>query len=299
MTWWTSPWVIVGVGTYGVYLLTTSLGLGWTGVGLGPRRAHRGLHSAARRVRTWMAGAGLADVSTREFAGVTGILVVVGAGIGAATFGGILPPIGVGVFAACIPAAAYRVRRTERRAAAEESWPAMIEEIRVLCGSAGRSIPQALFDVGRRTPPELRDAFTVAHREWILTTDLERSLTLLRDRLDSPTADTVAETLLVAHELGGVDLDRRLAELAEDRRHDHQARKDARARQSGVRFARRFVVIVPAGMALAGMSLGNGRSSYATASGQTIVVVALGLVAACWIWSGRMLKLPTTERVFR
>jgi tight adherence protein B len=108
----------------------------------------------------------------------------------------------------------------------------------------------------------------------------------------------VCETLLVAHEVGGTDLDRRLAALAEDRVQDLQGRKDARARQAGVRFARRFVLLVPLGMTLAGLSIGNGRAAYQTPLGQLAVVAGLLMTVACWAWAGRLLRLPEEERVF-
>ena len=174
----------------------------------------------------------------------------------------------------------------------------MIEEIRILTGALGRSIPQALFDVGQRGPDELRPAFVAAHREWLLSTDFDRSLRVLKDRLADPTADAACETLLIAHELGGTDLDRRLAALADDRMQDTQGRKDARAKQAGVRFARSFVLVVPIGMALAGMSVGDGRAAYATPMGQALVVAALAMVAACWIWAGRIMHVPDEQRVF-
>ena len=147
-----------------------------------------------------------------------------------------------------------------------EAWPRLLEEIRILTSSLGRSIPQALFEVGRRAPEELRPAFAAAHREWLLSTDFARTLRVLKANLADPTADAVCETLLVAHEVGGTDLDRRLEALIDDRVQDTQGRKDARAKQAGARFARRFVLIVPAGMALAGMSVGTGRAAYQTAS---------------------------------
>ncbi len=295
MTWWT----VVLPGTYGVFLMVTSIGFGWTGIGIGPSRFRAVASDISRRVRGWMIEAGVGDVAPAQFLGATALVAFVGGIGGGAAFGGVLPPLAIGLFAGALPATAYRMRRVERRVAAEESWPAMIEEIRLLTSSAGRSVPQALFEVGRRTPLVLQPAFLAAQRSWTLSTDLERSLDLLRAELASATADTVIETLLIAHELGGVDLDRRLAELAEDRRVDLQARKDARAKQAGVRFARRFVIIVPAGMAFAGMSLGNGRSSYASTTGQLVVLGALSLVAVCWWWSGRMLQLPDGDRVFR
>src|SRR5205085_2522237 len=83
-----------------------------------------------------------------------------------------------------------------------------------------------------------------------------RTCAVLKSRLADPTADATCETLLVAHEIGGTDLDRRLASLVEDRIQDLHGRKDARAKQAGVRFARRFVLAVPVGMALAGLSIG-------------------------------------------
>ena len=121
---------------------------------------------------------------------------------------------------------------------------------------------------------------------------------MLRGRLADPTADVTCETLLVAHEVGGTDLALRLEALAEDRRQEAEGRKDARAKQAGVRFARRFVLIVPAGMAAAGAMIGGGRAAYASPTGQAIVLVAFALVGACWLWAGRYLRLPATARLF-
>jgi tight adherence protein B len=265
------------------------------------RRARAGVSRSLRAdegLARWMLQAGIPEVSPVQFASVTASVAIAGAVITYAVFGGPLAALGVGLFAGAMPAGAYRVRRRARRAAAADAWPSMIEEIRVLTGPAGRSIPRALIEVGLRGPEDMRPAFRAAQREWSVTTDFACTAALLKDLLDSGTADVVCETLLVANELGGVDLDRRLAELAEDRRRDAFARRDAVAKQAGVRFARRFVIIVPAGMAVAGMSLGDGRAAYETAIGQALVAAAVAMVAACWIWSGRMLRLPDEPRVF-
>ncbi|MGH9102012.1 MAG: type II secretion system F family protein, partial [Acidimicrobiales bacterium] len=119
----------------------------------------------------------------------------------------------------------------------------------------------------------------------------------LEAQLADPTADTVLETLLVAQEVGGADLDARLASLVSDRATDLAARKDALAQQSGVRFARRFVLVVPIGMALVGLSIGTGRAGYSTALGQLAVVLGVAALVACWLWAGRLLKLPEADRV--
>ena len=287
--------VVAGLAGTGVYLIFSDLVLGRRGLrtrlSSSPRRD-------ARFGRDWLVQAGLADVRPSEFLGVTGAFFVIGALLAFGVFGGAVPAVAVGAFAASFPVASSRARRRARRAAAQDAWPRLLEEIRIQTSALGRSIPQALFDVGRRGPAELRPAFDAAHREWLLSTDFERTLRTLKARLADPTADAACETLLIAHELGGADLERRLEALIEDRVLDTQGRKDARAKQAGVRFARRFVLLVPLGMAIAGMSVGNGRAAYQTVEGQLLVVLGIAVVIACWLWAGRLMRLPEEQRVF-
>jgi tight adherence protein B len=224
---------------------------------------------------------------------------VAGAAIGFVLFAAAVPALAIAIFAGSFPIAAGRRRASEQRAAASDAWPRVLEEIRLRTGSLGRSIPQALFEAGRQVPDAWRGPFRAAEREWMLTTDFPRTLGLLRHQLDDPTADAVCETLLIAHELGGSDLDGRLADLIEDRVTDLEGRRDAQSRLAGVRFARRFVLLVPLGMAAAGLTIGNGRQAYTSAAGQIAVVIGTAAVAACWWWSSRLMRMPDPPRVFR
>ena len=294
--------VLALLGAYGVFLVYTAFAFRWPGLGFGPSAIAKRTGAGAGGMRTqlleWMVQAGLDEVRPTEFATVMGVLFVAGSAVAFVLFGGLLPALVTGAFAASFPVASYRARRLRRRSEAREAWPRMIEEIRLLTGSLGRSIPQALLEVGRRGPAELRPAFAAAEREWLISTDFARTTSVLKARLADPTADAACETLLVAHEVGGSDVDRRLAALVEDRIQDLQGRKDAQAKQAGVRFARRFVLIVPLGMALAGLSIGTGREAYQTALGQVLVALGLFVVVGCWLWAGRLMQLPDEERVF-
>ncbi|MDP8969037.1 MAG: hypothetical protein M3N52_00705 [Actinomycetota bacterium] len=288
--------VLALMGGYGVFLVYTAAVLGWRGLGPGPGVTPNA--PRPQRLRQWMVQAGLADVGLSELVAVVAALFVVGAGLAFAVFGGVAAPLVAGVFVGWLPVAAARARRRQRLEQARESWPRLIEEIRLQTTSMGRSVPQALFDVGRRGPEELRPAFEAAQREWLISTDFERSLNVLKARLADATADAVCETVLVAHEVGGSDIDRRLGALIEDRVQDLQGRKDAQAKQAGARFARWFVIVVPLGMACVGLSIGTGREAYASGFGQGAVVVGLMLMVACWLWAGRIMRLPEADRVF-
>ena len=281
---------------YGVFLLYTAVAFRWRGLGIAPSATKT--TSRRDRIGEWLAQAGLTDVRLSEIAAVAGVLFIVGAGLAYALFGGVVAPVVAGLFAASFPVAAARSRRAQRRAAAREAWPRMIEELRLLATSVGRSVPQALFEVGRRGPEEMRPAFRAAHREWLISTDFERTLGVLKSRLADATADAVCETLLIAHEMGGSDIDRRLNALVEDRIQDLQGRKDAASKQAGARFARAFVIVVPAGMALVGLSIGDGRAAYASDVGQAAVIAGMTMIGLCWFWAGRLMRLPEEERVF-
>lgn len=275
--------LVAAVAAYGTYLLVTAVLFEWRGLAVAPRL------TTGRRRR---AAPSLSDAAP------AGVLFGVGAVVGFALFGGVLPAVVAGGFAATFPAASRRAQDERRRAAARDAWPRLIEEMRLQVGSLGRSVPHALFEVGRRAPLELRAGFAAAEREWLVTTDFARTVAVLQDALGDATADATLETLLVAHEVGGTDVDRRLAALAEDRVQELRGRKDAEAQQAGVRFARRFVLLVPLGMTLAGLSIGTGRHAYQTPPGQVAVAFGLVMVAACWVWAGRLLRLPSEERVF-
>ncbi len=290
--------LLAGCAALGVHLLLRHLV--FRGVHGESRRPDPARFSARRLVGAltdWMARTGIEGVSPTQYMLASAGVGILGATVTAAILGVGLPALLVGLITACIPSAFWRSRHRAARNAARECWPRLIEELRVLVGSAGRPIPQALIEVGLRGPEELRPAFTTAQREWALSTDFETMISVLKTRLDDPCADATCETLLTAYEVGG-PIDSRLAELAEDRRVDLRDRKEADARQAGARLARWFVVIVPLGMAFAGWNLGGGAGAFQSGSGQLAAGVAVVLIAGCWWWAGRIMVIPPEQRIF-
>lgn len=286
--------MLAALAGYGVHLLYSAVAFGWGGAQPGPRAPKRSVD----RVGDVVEALGLGTLDARALVAAMFVLALVGFAFGTLLFGGVAAALIIGLFAATAPVGVARVRHQRLTNHAHQAWPAIIEEIRLLTGTLGRSIPQATFEVGARSPEGLRPAFEAAHREWLISTDFSRALGVLKARLAHNTADIVAETLMTAHELGGGEVGNRLAALAQDRMTDQQHRRDSVARQAGVRFARWFTLIVPVGMAMTGLTIGNGREAYATPLGQLLVAVALVLIIACWGWAGHIMRMPTEQRVF-
>ncbi len=272
-------------------------GLGVAALALPAPSATRRQAPLGTRTRRWARQAGLGDTTVAELV-VSGVgALVVGAGVGWVLFGGVVAPVVAGVLAIGAPAAAIRRRRQRRRDDAAAAWPHLLEEARLNATTLGRSIPRALFDTASSAPPALAGPLSAAERTWMVTGDFARALDVLRDEAADATADVVAETLLVADDVGTGDVGARLGSLAHDRQVDARHRSDARARQAGARFARWFVLVVPLGMALVGLTIGDGRAAYGTSGGQATVAAALVALASCWWWSGRLMRLPDDDRV--
>lgn len=262
--------------------------------GVGPFR--RLLRRTDERIGRWLRQAGGLSVTPLQFLLTSTAAAVIGTAATSSVLGFGIAAVLLGLIIGTAPGAVWRRRRAARRRAASEAWPRLIEELRVLTGPAGRPIPQALLEVGLRGPTEVRPAFVAAQREWAMSTDVSRMMAVLKRELADPVADATCETLLIAVLAGG-DVDDRLAALAEDRRSDERERKEAHAKQAGARLARGFVVIVPAGMALAGLNVGDGSNAYRTPQGQVLVAGAVALVAACWWWATRIMRIPEARRV--
>jgi tight adherence protein B len=277
----------------GCYLLFSSVALG--------RRSlfTRTITKSRLSPSEWLAQAGMLDVRPVEFVVVELVVLATATAMFWLIFGGLFSAILGGLCCSAAPVATYRSRRIILRESARDSWPTLLEEVRLRAGAVGRSIPVATLEAGRKAPTApMREAFEAANREWLLTTDFAKATSVLKRHLADATADAVCETLLVAHELGGNDLESRLAALIDDRRTDLRHRQEAKSRQAGVRFARWFVLIVPLGMALVGLGIGDGRSAYASPSGQLAVAISIALTAACWMWAGRIMRVPSEKRVF-
>jgi tight adherence protein B len=251
-----------------------------------------------RRFVVWLRQVGLSDVRPAEFMVVELTVTAFMSLTCWLIFGGTMAPTMGGLLAIGMPVKLYRSRRMRLRDEARRHWPSLIEEVRVLTTGLGRSVPVAFFEAGLRVPSEpMRAAFAQCQKEWLRTTDFEGSIQRLKLLLADPTADSVCEILLLAYTVGGTDLDSRLDRLAQDRRTDLNARLDATSRQAGARFARWFVIVVPLVMAGVGMTIGEGRSAYATPVGQILVASGIGIMGLCWWWSGTIMRLPEERRV--
>lgn len=174
-------------------------------------------------------------------------------------------------------------------------WPRVLDEIRIRVATLGEPIPQAMFESAKGFEPQAAAIFDSNRVGWNLSGDFATVALSLQKDLDDARSQSVIQTLLLCHEMPSISTEARIDRLRSDRTWDLETSKEVESKLAGAVFARRFVLIVPVGMALAGAAIGGGRAAFSTTVGLTLSAFALLVLLLCWIWSSKLLGVPETE----
>jgi tight adherence protein B len=196
------------------------------------------------------------------------------------------------------PVALVRMRARRRRASLRDLWPDAVDNI-VSGVRAGLALPEALAQLGRRGPEELRPAFAAFAEDYRTTGRFDDCLDRLKDRLSDPVGDRLLESLRMAREVGGSDLGRLLRTLSGFLREDSRTRAELETRQGWTVNAARLAVAAP--WIVLAMLSSRPESIQAYSSGRGVIVLVAGALvcAVAYRLMVRIGRLPEDERVLR
>lgn len=187
-----------------------------------------------------------------------------------------------------------RKRRTELSGL----WPEAIDDL-ISAIRAGMSLPEALSALGERGPEELREHFSFFAADYRATGRFDECLQNLKARMADPDADRIVEALRITREVGGTDLTRLLATLAEFLRKDLRTRRELLARQSWTAAGARLATAAP-WLVLALLSTRRETAqAFDTPLGVTILAVGAGMSILAYMLMVRLGRLPEEDRVLR
>jgi tight adherence protein B len=289
-------------------LLGLSFGLGlllvvWTLTGSGPPAAPQAARESLaqrtrRRADDALAAAGVARLGLAGLAGCClaagSLAFVVAAGVSRSS----VLAVTFGAMATYAPVAVVRSRRHRRQEALRAAWPDVVDDL-TSGVRAGLALPEALIQLGRRGPVELRPAFEQFALDYRAGGRFGESLDRLKASLADPVGDRVVETLRMAREVGGNDLGRLLRTLSQFLREDARTRGELEARQAWTVNGARLAVGAP--WVLLALLATRPQAVAAYDSGAGLAVLGCGAVACVLAYRMMMRigRLPTEERVLR
>ncbi len=197
---------------------------------------------------------------------------------------------------AALPAVLGHRRRVRRRATLA-AWPDALREL-VATLTAGRSLGQALTQLGETGPEPLRAVFA-DFPALVRVLGTVGALGTVQARLADPTSDRVVEVLLVAHEHGGAIVREILEDLVVATSADLEVLTEIDTEGLEQRINGRAVLGLP-WLVLVALTLRPGpfRDFYASNGGSLVITAAAACSALGAWWLGRLGAEPPEPRVF-
>ena len=188
-----------------------------------------------------------------------------------------------------------RSRIDRRGRALRAAWPGVCDHLRQAVRS-GAGVGEAVWSVAHHVPPDLRPAFARYRQALEAGNSVSRALTQLKAEVANPVADRIIEALRMAHEVGGPELPRILADLQSSVRADWQVREDALAKQAWIRAASKLGVAAPWIVLVMISGRTETQTSYATPAGVTLLLVGAGVSAFAFTVMQKLGSLPAEKR---
>ncbi|MDA8373212.1 MAG: hypothetical protein M0Z91_02975 [Actinomycetota bacterium] len=179
------------------------------------------------------------------------------------------------------------------RTAAMRAWPEILGETELRVASLGSPLALALFASAKSADVRLVPAFAQAERAYAITGSLPAAMSELAGLLPDGGSHYICELLSVVGTAPGGEVARLLGELGADMAAERERTLEYSARLAGLRFARLFVFIVPAGMTLAGAGIA-GISAYRSGAGRAGIAFSVVVLALCWAWASRLGRAPSS-----
>lgn len=242
--------------------------------------------------------AGMGTTTPRALAALSVTLSLV-TGLFVLALTGALPvAVCFALMALAAPLALVRSRARRRRARLRDAWPEVVDQL-ASAVRAGMTLPEALSQLERRGPVELRPPFAVFAREYRASGRFEDCLGRLKDRLADPVADRLIAALHVTREVGGTDLGRLLRTLSMFLREDGRTRGELEARQSWTVAGARLAVAAPWVVLALLCTRPETAAAYSTVSGAVVLAVGAGSTIVAYQAMLRIGRLPEDVRVLR
>ena len=253
---------------------------------------------AMDRLRDDLVTVGLTSVPPAAVPALSvGLGLVVAAALWA-TSSAVVPSLTIGAISTVLPVVFLRSAARRRATALREVWPEAVDHINSAI-RAGLSLPEALVQLSRKGPEELRPAFHEFSLDYQASGDFAACLDRLKVRLADPVGDRIVEALRITRDVGGTDLGGLLRTLASFLREDARTRAELEARQSWTVNAARLALAAP-WLVLALMST-RPQAAQAYDSSLGMAMIVIGAVVSLIAYRVMLLiaRLPRDERVLR
>lgn len=175
-------------------------------------------------------------------------------------------------------------------------WPDVVDDLASAI-RAGLSLPQAVIELCNSGPELLRPSFKLCRDQYQATGDFSAALNLIAQDLKDSQADKFVASIMVAHEVGGVDLGVLLRTLSEVMREELVLRGEIVARQSWTINGAKLAVAAPWVTALVLSTRETAANVYLSGNGIRMLAVCAAISLLAYVAMMKIAELPEEKRL--
>lgn len=185
---------------------------------------------------------------------------------------------------------------SRRKKLPADVWPDVVDDLASAI-RAGLSLPQAVIELCNSGPELLRPSFKLCRDQYQVTGDFSTALNLIAQDLRDSQADKFVASIMVAHEVGGVDLGVLLRTLSEVMREELVLRGEIVARQSWTISGAKLAVAAPWVTALVLSTRDTAANVYLSGNGIRMLFTCAVISLLAYLAMMKIAELPEEKRL--
>lgn len=181
--------------------------------------------------------------------------------------------------------------------ALDEVWPEVIDLL--ISGiQSGMSLTESFMGLEERGPIALRPIISTSNVDLRIHGDFERTLSEMKQRIQSSSCDQICEAISLSRTLGGSELIIVLRTLGDYLRTDLALRREIDVKHGWIKNSAHLSAIAPWLLLLLLSTQQTTAEAFSTSTG--VAILFSGVIATCvaYIWMNLLARLPQTPRVF-
>jgi len=178
-----------------------------------------------------------------------------------------------------------------------QAWPEVIDQL-VSGIQSGLSLSESVMTLSLRGPSISRKIFSTIADLHLSGLSFEQSMIELKKICRCIEADLVAESLIIARNLGGRDVGIVLRLLGEYFRENLALREEIKAKHGWIKNSAVLASLAPWILLIILSTQESTRSTYATTTGFSVLLCGAGLTVLAFIWMNIVGRIPEQPRIF-
>lgn len=171
-------------------------------------------------------------------------------------------------------------------------WPILLDQTRSTMLASRRALQYVIFDQGYLGSKFLAELILVGKKEFERSGDFTSALLNIKNKAGDPCTTEVCTALIAAIGASTAQIESQLTNIVTSITTRNELANEANSRLAGVRMARLFIILIPAGMALVGVSFAGSVKTFETPMALLQELTALFILSICWFASNLLMKFP-------